>query len=304
MTFDTPLTITGPFRSPRQMLDEQTYDGHSSLHDEQTAESLGLAGAPIEGPTHFSQFDPLAVSLWGQTWFERGCISAHFKTMVIDGEEVQASVVQTGPNEAQADAVKRDGSAVLTGTLTLGPDHPTSELDQRLARLGDPGELFIIDQLRVGQHTAGSTTVTMTYKEPNGDLYPFSLAQKLDHITESSPWYLPDRAADSPWGRAIVPTEMISVLAHKAGGAFAIRGPAIGLFIDLEIRMHAGPVFVDEHYLLDREIVGIGQSRRVESYWTKTTLRDATSSDLVATVLLHQGLFKESFAGYPQDKLG
>lgn len=56
-----------------------------------TADSLGLSGAPIEGPTYFSQFDPLAVSLWGQQWFESGCISAHFSTMVVEGEEVQAT---------------------------------------------------------------------------------------------------------------------------------------------------------------------------------------------------------------------
>jgi len=304
MTFDTPITLTGPFRSPRQMLDDQSYDGHASVHDEQTAESLGLAGAPIEGPTHFSQVDPLAVSLWGHAWFERGCISSHFTAMVIDGEEVQAVATPTGPGAARIDAVKRDGTAVLTGTASIGPDHPPTELDQRRARLGDPGELFIIDQLAVGQRSTKPVTVAMTYEESNGDLYPFSLAQKLDQITERTPWYSPDRASDSPWGCAIVPTEMISVLAHKAAGeGFSVRGPALGLFIDLEVRMFAGPIFVDADYVLEREIIGLGQSRKVESYWTETTLRDAMSGDLVASVVLHQGVFKQSYAGYPADKL-
>ncbi len=96
---------------------------------------------------------------------------------------------------------------------------------------------------------------------------------------------------------------MISVLANKAGGSFAVRGPAVGLFIDLEIRMHAGPVFVDADYVVEREIVGLGQSRRVESYWTETTLQDADTGDLVATIVLHQGVFKQSYAGYPADRL-
>ncbi len=309
MTFETPITLSGPFRSPRQMLDAQSYDGHTSVHDDQTAEALGLAGAPIEGPTHFSQFDPLAVSMWGREWFERGRISAHFKTMVVDGEEVRASATPTAPRAAHIEAVKRDGPEVLTGTMSLGhasPGHdsPLTELDQRRSRLGDPGELFIIDQLEIGQRTATPVTVAMSYLEPNGSLYPFSLAQKLDHITESTPWYIPDHALDSPWGRAIVPTEMISVLVNKAGGSFAVRGPAVGLFIDLEIRLHPGPVFVDAEYILEREIVGLGQSRRVESYWTETSVRDADRGDLVATVVLHQGVFKQSYAGYPADKLG
>ena len=57
-------------RAPAQMLAEQEYAGHTSVHDDETAAQLGLAGAPIEGPTHFSQIDPLAVERWGQAWFE------------------------------------------------------------------------------------------------------------------------------------------------------------------------------------------------------------------------------------------
>ncbi len=63
MRFDTEITHTGPWRAPAQMLDEQVYDGHTSVHDEATAARLGLRGAPIEGPTHFSQFDPLGVAV-------------------------------------------------------------------------------------------------------------------------------------------------------------------------------------------------------------------------------------------------
>ena len=61
--------ISGSFRAPRQMLAEQEYDGHLSIHDDAQAESLGFKGAPIEGPTHFSQFDPLLHKLWGDDWF-------------------------------------------------------------------------------------------------------------------------------------------------------------------------------------------------------------------------------------------
>ena len=74
------------------MLADQTYGGHTSVHDGDTAAELGLAGAPIEGPTHFSQVDPLAVRVWGQRWFESGCVSAHFLNMVVEGEQVRASL--------------------------------------------------------------------------------------------------------------------------------------------------------------------------------------------------------------------
>lgn len=299
--FDTPITrdgdtLAGPFRSPRQMLADQEYDGHTSVHDEATADKLGLKGAPIEGPTHFSQFDPLAVALWGQEWFERGCISSHFENMVIEGEQVQASVTRTGPGSARGKALKATGESVLTASLTLG-DEPT-ELDQRLAAMQakDPGQLYIIDRLEVGW-TSPSEQVSMGFEESNGNLYPFSLADKCRLITEPSPWYVP--GGPSPWGRAVVPTEMLSVLTEKRGLHLPVRGPSVGLFIDLEVKRHA-PVFVGEQYSVTHELVCVGQSRRVESYWTRSQLRDAAGTP-VATVLLHQGVFKASFADYPSE---
>lgn len=299
VAFETEVSIVGPQRRPRQMLADQSYDGHASVHDGDTADRLGLAGAPIEGPTHFSQFDPLAHHRWGDLWFETGCISAHFKTMVVEGDSVEARLTASRRHLARIDAAKTDGTPVLTGTASVGTDEPT-ELDERLGRLGDPGELFIVDQLHVGDRSERPVTVSMDMDTPNGELYPFSLAQKLSAITEPSDYYSSDR---NPWGRPIVPIEMISVLAQKAGGGFAVRGPAVGLFIDLEISLIGGPVFVGQDYVLEREVVGLGQSRRTESSWVRTTVTDAVSGTPAASVLLHSGVFKESFAGYPADRL-
>lgn len=302
MTFATDIdiaddgTLTGPFRAPAQMLADQEYGGHASVHDDAEAAKLGLAGAPIEGPTHFSQFDPLAVERWGQEWFERGCISSHFLNMVVEGEEVQAALSPHGERSATINAVKHDGTPVLTGTASIGRDTST-ELDARRERgLGDPGALHIVDQLEIGM-TSDVATVAMGFDSHNGALYPFSLNDKLERITERSGWY--DASAESPWGAPIVPTEMISVLTHQSGAHFPVRGPAVGLFIDLEVRYVDGPVFVDRPYEVAHTIVGIGQGRSVESYWTESTLTDAQTGRHAATVLLHQGVFKASYADYP-----
>src|SRR5689334_24660360 len=90
MSFDTALAISGPLRKPRQMLADQEYGGHASLHDDSMAEKLGFRAGPIEGPTQFSLFPPLLQHIWGQTWFEKGCLSAHYQNMVIEGEETRA----------------------------------------------------------------------------------------------------------------------------------------------------------------------------------------------------------------------
>jgi hypothetical protein len=302
MTFPTEITrdgdcLVGPWRRPVQMLAEQEYGGHTSVHDDETAAKLGLAGAPIEGPTHFSQIDPLAVDRWGSAWFERGCVSSHFLTMVVEGEEVQASFEPMSPSLARIMAEKRDGVPVLTGTASLGRDDAT-ELDERRRRgLDDPGRLYIVDQLEIGMHEVVAEPVVMGFDDHNGNLYPFTLAQKLDRITEHSSWF--DADGDSPWGAPIVPTEMISVVAHRSGAHFPVRGPAVGLFIDLEVRYVDGPVLVGRPYRIEHTLVGIGQTKRVESYWTESTVVDAESGTHAATVLLHQGVFKASFAGHP-----
>ena len=73
--------LAGELREPKQMLAEQEYGGHLSIHDDEMAEKLGFQAGPIEGPTHFSQFVPLLVDLWGNQWLEQGCLSSHFLNM-------------------------------------------------------------------------------------------------------------------------------------------------------------------------------------------------------------------------------
>lgn len=301
MRFPTEVTLTGPLRSPAQMLADQSYDGHSSVHDDATAASLGLAGAPIEAPTHLSQLDPLAELVWGRDWFERGCVSAHFRTMVVAGEEVQASLALPADGRvARVDAHKTDGTPVLTGTASVGPHYGETELDARRAALGDPGPLHVIDRLHVGMR-AEVAEVSVTFDEPNGDGYPFTLTEKLATITEPHPWYTAEGGVTSPWGRPILPIEMISVLSHKHPAKWPVRTPSLGLFLDLEIRLLDGPLFVGQPYALDREIVGLGQSRRTESYWTRTVIREPGAESPVAQVLLHSGVFKDSYPGYPRN---
>ena len=303
--FPTEITLTGPARHPAQMLAEQEYDGHSSVHDEATAASLGLTGAPIEAPTHFSQFDPLAALVWGDAWFERGCISGHFRTMVVEGEEVRATLTLPADSPvARIDARKADGTPVLTGTASItpgdgGPDQGGTELAGRLAALGDPGPLHVIDRLEVGMEDV-KEAVTVGFDESNGSGYPFTLADKLARITEPHPWYTPDEGPGSPWGRPVLPFEMISVLAHKVGARWPVRQPSLGLFLDLEVRLLDGPVFVGQEYDLHRRIVGLGQSRRTESYWTRTAIIETGTGRRVAEVLLHSGVFKDSYPGYPR----
>jgi hypothetical protein len=300
MSFDTRLVLQGPLRKPRQMLAEQEYGGHLSIHDDAMAEKLGFRAGPIEGPTHFSLFPPLLEHLWGRAWFERGCISAHYLNMVVEGEEVRAfaQIPPKGATSTRVWAEKADGTPVLEASASVGPEHGQTLLEERMARLRPPGRLVILEDLKVGMTGAEDERVRMDPEQHMGALYPFSLASKLAVITENSPWY--SDAAASPWGRPIIPLEMVSVLAEYSNrkAKFPVKGPAVGLFADQEIRMIDGPLFVGEDYLIRREIAALSDSRRTESYWVRTRIFDATGSRQVAEVLLNHATLKQSYAGY------
>ena len=220
--------------------------------------------------------------------------------MVIEGEAVRAcaQIPSPGATTTRVWAEKEDGTQVLEASASLGPDHGETLLEARLRALRPPGRLLILEDLRVGMRGAADEHVRMAPDQHMGGLYPFSLAQKLAVITEMAPWY--EDASASPWGRAVIPLEMVSVLAEYSGAAagLPVRGPAVGLFADQEIRMIDGPLFVGEDYLLRREIVALSESRRTESYWTRTEIFDATGRHLRARMLLNHALMKNSYAGY------
>ena len=303
MSFDTPLYLCGPLREPKQMLADQQYSGHTSIHDDNMAEKLGFRAGPIEGPTHFSQFVPLLAEIWGRDWFERGCFSAHFQNMVVEGEQVRAFVERPAPGATRVRcwAEKADGTPVLEASASLGPDDGPSLLDERMARLRPPERLVILADLQVGMQGAQEERVRMDADQHMGDLYPFSLNQKLERITENSPWY--SQADSSPWGRAIIPLEMVSVLVEYSSklAAFPVKQPVIGLFADQEIRMVDGPLFVGEDYLIRREVVALSESKRTESYWVRSRIYSADGSQLKAEMLLNHATLKHSYADYPKD---
>jgi hypothetical protein len=300
VSFETPLVLSGPLRRPRQMLAHQEYGGHASIHDDSMAERLGFRAGPIEGPTHFSQFDPLMAQLWGQAWFERGCLSAHFLNMVVEGEEVRAfaDVPPPGTTRTRVWAEKADGTPVLEASASLGSDHGETMLEGRLKAARKPERLVILEQLKAGMTGAEDELVRMGPDQHMGALYPFSLADKLKAITEPSAWY--SDASASPWGRPIIPIEMISVLAEhsSAKARWPVKHPSVGLFADLEIRLIEGPLFVAEDYLIRREIVALGETKRTESYWTRTRIFDASGRRQVAETLLNHAVLKASYPNY------
>ena len=53
---------------------------------------------------------------------------------------------------------------------------------------------------------------------------------------------------------------------------------------------------------MEREIVGLGESRRTESMWIKTSIFLSKTSELIATVLLNNAVLKDSYPNYEAEK--
>lgn len=286
-------TLTGPYRRPRQMLGAQSVSGSASIHDDGTAQKLGFSGGTIEGPTHFSQFEPLAEALWGEEWRRTGCISAHYRAPVFEGEAVRAlaSVDEERPDYAAIRMEKEDGTEVLTGSMSVGPDAPLSFLRARLARLEPLADPVLVADVPVGTRTSRKA-VTMDRDTHMGDLYPFSLADKLEAITEPNARF--DRE---------LPFEMISVLANSIADhePFAVRRPSVGLFADQEISLRDGPLLVGETYEITREVIARTGSRKTESLWVEYRIFRPGGQRPVATMLLNLASLKASYPDYEAD---
>ncbi len=312
--FETEITsvtepearLVGPWRKPAQMLAEQDIGGRTSIHDDATAEKVGFVAGPIEGPTHFSQLVPFGHAHFGDAFHERGCISAHYQTPCIEGEEVQAwsSPEADSSGRIRAGLQKRDGTPVLAATITLGPDHGETELDALMAKMRPPEHLVILRDLRVGMKGAETERVEMGMDQNMGALYPFSLEEKLRVITEPCRYYTPEGGLASKWGRPILPFEMLSVLTQYTSwkSKFPVRQPVVGLFANQEIRLLDGPLFVGESYLLDREVILLSESRRVESSWVRTMVREEKSGREGAMALLNSAVLKASFPDYDEER--
>ena len=127
-----------------------------------------------------------------------GCVSSHFENMVIEGKVKLCPPSQRPHRRGMAE--KEDGD-MLTASLTV--KDANTALSERLSTAQERSwELFIIDRLELGM-TTGPDNATLTMNEHNGDMHPFSLAEKLTSITEPCQWYSDDNSSPGIPRRAV-----------------------------------------------------------------------------------------------------
>ena len=225
------------------MLQEQSHDGQL---ERPRRRHRGLArtwpARRSRGPTHFSQFDPL-----GRRAVGPGLVRArlHQQPLPHDGRRGRG-----GPGVGD-DGPRRTGRRSRPTSATARRCSRAASRSARTTRR--PRSRPAAPPRATPASCSSSTSSRSAWPCPSRSsrrsrstsgtvpAYPFSLAEKAAKITEPSPWYTPEGASSNPWGQVVVPFEMASVLANKSGRGFPVRGPVLGLFLDLEVRMVAGP---------------------------------------------------------------
>ena len=66
--------IKGNWRNPKNSSAEEK----GGIHDDETAQELGLKGGTIPGSVSMEQFVPLLIDYFGESWWKTGGMSVFF----------------------------------------------------------------------------------------------------------------------------------------------------------------------------------------------------------------------------------
>jgi hypothetical protein len=252
-----------------------------SIHDDVTAQSLGMRGGAVVGIVHLNLFPPLILKTLGQRWFEKGSLSIFYTYALLDGEQVRGVMAlppKDGENvQVEAWAESQDGHTVGTGTIAVGEPDELSYIQAIELKNAEPDELRILAGLKAGDELP-SRDVTITQE---------MVGRSLETITDTLDWY----NGDSPWGGAIAPPSVM----HRAMNINPPRPEqVVGFFGATELRNINGPVKVDVPYRAGGKLACVGTSSKTEFYWIDTYLDEADSGKRVAEMRHMTRLMKAS----------
>ncbi len=276
--------IEGPVAHPTN----RAYQEPGSIHDDATARLLGFRGGTVAASTHLDAFPPVAISAYGERWFEDGCLSLYFRHATTDGEAVRAGLIVDDTGVAAASLVTPEGEVVAEGTASVGAHGDHSALCTRDLR-HEPAELRILAGVRRGAAIAPVVTDCASRRQ----------ADRLREGLVASPieWY----HGMSPWGPCVAaPSTAMEMFTRVAAGFIAQHvTDVVALWGAMELRHHGEPVMCDRDYTVQGSVVALGQTPKTEVLWYDLEARDERG-DLVATTRVLTRFAKASSALYAQ----
>lgn len=260
-----------------------------SIHEEETAQKVGMRGGAVAGTMHLDLFPPLILGAFGQRFFEHGCISMFYTYAMTHGEEVRA-VIKLPPKEikdvqVEARVESLDEHLVAQGTISAGNPKDISYLQAMKIESSPQNQLRILKGLKPGDVLPAKDVVTSTERMKNA----------LDRLEAAIDWY----TQKSPWGTTIVPPSMTWGLMGMSP-SFTPQG--VGFFGGTEIRYVNGPIKVDVDYHTTGKVIAVGVTSRTEYYWFESQLHEKSTGRLVAQMRHMTRYMKQGSVLYPEIK--
>ncbi len=280
-------SMYGGWRAPENLWRGLT----TSIHDDNVAKKVGMRGGTIPGTIHLSLFAPVALEIFGDKWFEKGCLSLYYTFATTDKEEVRA-IVKMPPEGAENVQVEargemKNGQVIAKGTLSVGEPNESSYLQGLDLVSSDPKELRILEGLKVGDDLK-QRDVLVT--QENADRGLKSITDHLDYYK-----------GKSPWGNSILsPTAIFTLMSLGSDRLDAEKSKAVPFYGATEIRNINGPVLVGIPYIATGKIACVGVSRKTEFFWIDCDLREKENGKLIASVR-HMNRFMKAGSAFYKD---
>jgi hypothetical protein len=261
--------VFGGWREPKNLWRKLK----TSIHDDSTAQKVGMRGGTIPGTIHLSLFPPIMLEVFGNQWFETGSLSLYYTFATTDREKVRAVIAQPpeGSSDIQVDARVEmpDGKIVAKGTVSVGKPKETPYLQSLELKSSNPEELRILSDFKTG-YEFKPRELLITQDEVN---------KELPAITDPLEYY----KGDSPWGCGILsPTAMNRVMALGAELTATRTLNAVAFYGATEIQNINGPVKVGIPYNVTGELICVGASPKTEYFWYDSILTEKQSGNIIA----------------------
>ena len=283
--------IYGGWRAPENKLKGDP----TSIHDDSTAQKVGMRGGTIQGTIHLSMFAPLMLKMCGDDrWFETGSVSIYYTFATTDREEVRA-VVKMPPEGVEIDnfqleakiEMKEDEKLAGIGTISVGEPKKLSYLQSQEIKNSPHEDLRILSRYKLGYEFSPEDIL---FSQKDIDWRDRSITDHLDYYLGES----------SPWGQSILsPTAAFSAMALGFDTTNFSEFNAVAFYGGTEIRHIKGPIKANTSYVVAGKIVGLGASRKTEYLWLDSVLKEKESGKIVASMRHLNRFMKAGSPLYP-----
>jgi hypothetical protein len=265
--------LRGPWRAPVNI----AAGAVGTIHDDATAQALGLRGGTVAGSIHLQQCAPLCRAAFGQDWDRDGSLSLYFRHATRGGEPVRVSLRVVADFRAEIAIHTPEGAVVAEGSTAQGFD-PACPLRQRLAALPPPPPtLRLLRNVAKGDRAEAIAAPILRSQND------------ADRATLTEP--MPADDVDRP--RALPFNASVDVLRAVEPTLASLPEGVVGLYGAIALSWFQGPLREDTAYRVSGVVLGLMETPKTEALWYQSEAK-ADDGALLARMLMMARVMKAS----------